>query len=337
MREAVAFWVKGYQPECEGWSKEVRLLHHHFPRSFIHNLSFDLEFRLERQLVSYPDRFHLLKTAIPPLEARCELSHVYSFCDESFYSRILHLRPRIITAVGPGAGGEISKFHLRFDHVVVECERDQQAYRAAGVPEDRLSLVYPPSELGAVPPRSEDQGRPVVLWSSTPYTFDDFQGRGGDLILGCANRLPQVDFIVVCRGDTAPQVRATVEGLGLANVEVTCGIVDMGALLARADLSIIPYRNGNYKSCPTSMVESISAGRPVVVTPHVGAHDLVVSTGCGMVVESSAEALAAGVSEILTGMDGYSAACEKTAGEYFSCSRFIKAYEEIYSSVLDER
>jgi glycosyltransferase involved in cell wall biosynthesis len=68
-------------------------------------------------------------------------------------------------------------------------------------------------------------------------------------------------------------------------------------LLARASALVLPSYSENFGNV---VLEAMAAGCPVVVTPEVGAAEIVRRTGAGVVVEGRPEAMAAGVNELLS-------------------------------------
>jgi glycosyltransferase involved in cell wall biosynthesis len=67
-------------------------------------------------------------------------------------------------------------------------------------------------------------------------------------------------------------------------------------LMARAAALVVP---SFFESFGNVVVEAMAVGCPVVVTPQVGAADLVRESGAGLVVEGDSESLAAGIKGLL--------------------------------------
>jgi glycosyltransferase involved in cell wall biosynthesis len=72
------------------------------------------------------------------------------------------------------------------------------------------------------------------------------------------------------------------------------------ALLSRAQALVLPSYSENFGNV---VLEAMGAGCPVVVTPEVGAADIVRSTGAGVVLEGRPEAMAAGLNALLSEPD----------------------------------
>lgn len=104
---------------------------------------------------------------------------------------------------------------------------------------------------------------------------------------------------------------------------------EVRAAMAAADVFVLPTVSETFSLVT---LEALSVGTPVVTTGH-GAHTDFVRPGCGVVVERTAEAVAAGV---LTAADLDRTAVRehgRRLAEQFSEQRFREQYSEIYAAL----
>ena len=175
----------------------------------------------------------------------------------------------------------------------------------------RLGLTLPP--VFVVPNGVEvDEYRPEAPVSETVRgvlaggPFFLFLGRlswkkGLDRLLPALAQAPGARLAVA--GNDAEGYRPKLEKLaaekGVAERVVFTGPVDgndKAALLHRAVATVLPSYSENFGN---SALESLAAGRPVVVTPEVGLAGVVRETGAGVVVEGNPDALGRALAGLL--------------------------------------
>src|SRR6185503_16990742 len=83
---------------------------------------------------------------------------------------------------------------------------------------------------------------------------------------------------------------------------------DKAALLQHAMLLVLPSSSENFGNV---VVEAMAAGCPVVVTPEVGAADIVRESGAGAVLEGDPGSLARGIGSLIAD----AAALERMGGK----------------------
>lgn len=176
----------------------------------------------------------------------------------------------------------------------------------------RLGLTF---KATCIVPNGLDEDEIDVAAERANPTFDDvlancrfllFIGRvnwekGLDRLIAA---LPRVrDCVLVVAGNDEEGYQRKLETLA-AEIGVRERIVFLGAvygarkaaLLSRACALVLPSYSENFGNV---VLEAMGAGCPVVVTPEVGAADIVYQTGGGVVLDGRPEALAAGISALL--------------------------------------
>lgn len=170
----------------------------------------------------------------------------------------------------------------RARHVVAHSRRLAAELRDwYGVTADRLTVLYPPVDADRFRPVSVAErrafrerlgirpDRTVVLF---PAAGD--RRKGHDELMAAFARLPPQEFELITAGHRLPTDRPDVRHLGYAT--------DMRALYGTADLTVLPSR---YEPFGLVVTESVQCGTPVVVSPAVGAAE-VLGPGDGLIVHS---------------------------------------------------
>ncbi len=141
-----------------------------------------------------------------------------------------------------------------------------------GVSDDKMRVIYPPVDCDRFRPELKgeqlkfkeefglDKNRFVLLFVSTGH-----KRKGLDLVLDAFAALPQRDFQLAIAGSRPD------ESLPEHRVKYLGYVTDMPKLYAAADLTLLPSQ---YEPFGLAAVESVQCGTPVVLSPHVGAGEL---------------------------------------------------------------
>jgi hypothetical protein len=141
---------------------------------------------------------------------------------------------------------------------------------------------------------------------------------GGDILLQAVARVRdgrhQVGLTLVARPGDEPA------GPLPAWVDVRrASGADIDRILPSVLASIVPRQRTPYNdlAVPIKLMEYLSYGRPVITTSCTEVARVVRETGAGLVVDDTAQALAAGIAEVATAppdvLDGYAAAGHRAA------------------------
>jgi glycosyltransferase involved in cell wall biosynthesis len=108
---------------------------------------------------------------------------------------------------------------------------------------------------------------------------------------------------------------------------------DKQHLYASAQLFVLPSYSENFGN---TVLEAMESGRPVVVTPEVGAAEIVRDAGAGMVVDGDPDSLGAAIQRLITDKalaDSMGTAGRRHVHECCSWSRIAAEMEALYESV----
>jgi glycosyltransferase involved in cell wall biosynthesis len=348
-RPRIAYWTGWLSPEMEGCSKEVFDLKDHFTRSHLFGLSryYTVRWSPRERYAGMNIRFYpLLRLLAPLLERSVDLHHIYGSLSEWFFLRALQRRPIVLTVATeePPFNREVYRHVRRF---VVHAPATARSLIARGFDPDRIRLIYPgidvarfrPRDRASAPPLwvSTDPKRFRVLFATTPNRREGLEARGINLLLRTAQRLPDVDFFLPWRPWAgARRLAAIVQQDAPANVHMSTALQpDMTRLFHATDATIAPFlQPKDMKICPTSLVESLASGRPLLVSTKVGLADLVRDEGGGQVFEPSSNGLCESVEALRSNYQQHAANARLIAERHFDARVCHQLYEQLYQEVL---
>ena len=182
-----------------------------------------------------------------------------------------------------------------------------------------------------------DPSRFRVLFATSPDRAGGLETRGVNLMMEAAGRLPDVDFLVPWRPwAEGRQLADECRRRAPSNVHISVELVpDMTRLFHAVDATIAPFlQRASMKLCPTSLVESLACGRPVLVSTHVGISDLVRDEHCGTVFEPTIESLCDAIARIHGRYAALASSALRVAERYFDQAQCFARHEQLYEEVL---
>lgn len=323
-------------PECEAISQEVNILRRHFGGSPVYvNPHQGLPIYIPRLLFG----FHQLKE-LRRLEIENHLHHLYNPDPFPFpYLRLLR-RPVIYSITGGVANKRINtRFFASLSAVTVYDEESLKYLRAIGLE----NIVWIPPGIDTsrfsctpLPLRSEMR----LLVGSAPWTKAQFQSKGIDALLDAAKRLPRLHLIFLWRGVLADVMEEKVRHLGLeGRVQVLNHQVDVNCILANVHAAVaLAEKPTIIRSYPHSLMESLAAGKPVLVSRNIPMAGYVEKTGCGVVVEQvTPDAIMAAIDVLMSRYDDFQRTSQMVGPRDFSIQKVIQAWGETYERVRASR
>lgn len=179
-----------------------------------------------------------------------------------------------------------------------------------------------------------------LMVGSAPWTKAQFRTKGVDALLSAAQQCPQLHLVFLWRGVLAEKMEEQVRRLHLEKqVEVLNRQVDVNQVLAGVHASITLASNpAIIKSYPHSLLDSLAAGKPVLVSRVIPMADYVEQTGCGQVVESVTPTDILAAVEALQRDYEVQARIARDVGQRdFSQQAMIASFQEVYECVLQQR
>ncbi len=336
MSKKIIYWTGVYSPENEAVSKEICLLHSHFPRSFVYGISSNdfLKFSFkERYIVHYYRPYRLAPKLIPVVAKKFDISHIYHSLHNRYFLDTLKKKPVILTAA---TGGEVLdiKTYENIEKIVVESEYDLMRVKQAGIEEEKISLIYPGLDLSQFSYTAPDNDF-SILFASSPFTKEYFAARGVNLLLSAAEQCADVRFILLwSKWDGTVDLIKTMAA-NKHNVTLNFGpIKHISTVLNTVHAVIAPFTSQQLtKPCPHSVIEGLAAGKPVLVSDKVSIAGIIKEKQCGIVFNPDKEDLVQAIKELKKNYMEYQKNARICAEEYFSKKIFLKQYELLYSEI----
>ena len=270
------------------------------------------------------------------LERQCEANHVFFSMLYPFPILRLLRNPIFYTVVGsldpnraPYACSRLEKLR----GIIVSNARDAAVLEGWGL---RNYTIIPPGidASGLVPSRLPLERDLILLMASAPWIKRQFELKGIDLLLTAVTKLPYLRLILLWRGVLAEELERHVRRFRLEKrVEIVNRKVNINDYLGKAHATVLLAKHGGIvKSFPHSLLESLLAGKPVLLSDSIAMSDYVSKHQCGMVVrEMSFKSLAAGIEMLVRDYPELSRNALRTEAAEFSIENMIENYRRLYA------
>ncbi|RIK80388.1 MAG: hypothetical protein DCC68_11185 [Planctomycetota bacterium] len=335
----IAYWSTSFEPDMEALASEVACLRRAFRGSAVWGVNARSRWPLTvRHGLGFHPRMQLVFRGLTAvLQHAFDVNHVFGSLGDWYHLRAVRRRPTVLTAaVASGACSE--EMLSKVDLFAVEWPDARDELAAMGIERKRVRLVFPPVDLERFRPTPKPEGPFTLLFASSPDRADWLDDRGVGLLLEAARLRPDWRFLFVWRpwGTGLDELRRRLSAEPAANVEVAAGrFADMTPFFAPSHVTVAPFRcRQRGKPVPNSIVESLSCGRPVVVSDVVGLAGMVQEERVGTVCGLSAESFVAAAESARSDWETLAANARGVAQRWFGRESFIRAYRDIYAELL---
>jgi glycosyltransferase involved in cell wall biosynthesis len=347
----IVYWTTAcLQPEIEAISKEVFQLARHFPHSLVFGVSphYLLRASLKQRAIGFHPRFDpMLRMLIPFVELSGDINHIYSDPTPWTFYKTLHRKPLVLT-IASEQGCPHLDFLERCRKVWVQTDPFHCKLLDLGIDKQKVEVLYPAVDLTAFQPHTRTPniiGPPRVVFATAPRSTEEMASRGVYLLLRAAKECADIQYHLLYRqwqsGYTSLATTAQwIANEQLPNVTLTNSVVkDMSYVYNAHHFTIIPYTQPDGgKACPTSMVEGMACGLPVLISSVSPFAYFVSEHQCGVVFEPTPQALVTAVETGLLHYKTLSINAMDTAQQCFSAElmfrKVARVYEEITSGLL---
>ncbi len=279
---------------------------------------------------------------IKEIERNSKINHIYgSGLFNMLITKKLH-RPSVYTllaGINDPKHVPSVKYLCRFDKIVVSNERDLNLLKQLGnknvvmirtaIPVDRFTkhrLPFDPST-----PRLK------ILMASAPWESKQFNSKGIHLILSTLQKLDKIHITFLWRGILVNEMKALIQKYNVSekvslvnqNVEVNQYLkTHHGMILLSNDSSIV-------KAYPHSLLESISSGKPIILSQQIPLSDFVIKNNIGVVLRRfDKDALIHAINDFSNNYASIADAAYAIPRSQFSQPRFIKDHDALYKNLL---
>lgn len=320
-------------PQAEALSQEISALRKQFGGEVIYlNPNQKSPIYLPRLAFGW----HKLKE-LRAKEANLDLHHLYN-PDPFPFPVLRRLHRPVIYTISSGVGSKRPRvsFFRSLAAVAVADERSLKRLRTWGI--DNSFLVRPGIETTRFTCAPLPLGSDIRLMvGSAPWTSAQFRTKGVDALLAAAKARSRLHLVFLWRNVLTGEMRQKVHQLKLeGQVTVLDGLVEVNQVLAGVHASItLAAAPGIVKSFPHSLLESLAAGKPVLVSRAIPMADYVETTGCGRVVENvTVEDILAALEDLTHDYDALQQAAQQMGQRDFSQQAMLESYQNLYERVL---
>lgn len=275
------------------------------------------------------------RRALRRKEPAVDLHHLY-YATLYPFPWLRALRKPLIYSAVTGVGAHIERGYadwMKTVHTIVSCNpRDEAALRA--LRPARYRIIRP----GIAVERFSPEPLPlkdelILLVGSAPWIRRQFQTKGIDLLLDVAGSLP-LRLVFLWRGLLRDELQRHIVRRGLSRrVEIINEATDVNRVLTRVHATVVLAETAKLvKAYPHSLMESLVAGKPALVSGCIPMADYVMETQCGEVVSHlTPDDLRAAIRGL---MDHYGERQAKALARCradFALAPMLKAYGEVYA------
>lgn len=331
-----------YSPGYEGISKEISLLRQVYPgRVLTPPGRFGKYGWGDATSVKYlgwrwNPFFKWYQHSIRSLQRDHSIVHIFS---ERLFSKLLFYsweKPVIYSCVSRVTGKHraFETQHLRrISQLILSDRQDKVEIDKLGIVKTRLIL---PAVKPVEPGKESAKGKEfTILMASAPLNKGEFQTKGIFAILKAVEQIPDVHFVFLWRGVLEGYLKKLIRSRGLGDrITVVNKVVDTAVYFNNVDATLyIGTEPGELKSYPQSIMESLWAGKPVIVVAGISISEIVSRENNGVVIKPDTTGLIKGIIELRSRYREMQESCIETAARYFSVSRFVEEYGKVYHEV----
>ncbi len=327
-------------PQAEALSQEIDLLCKEFNGELVFlNPNSHMPFRVPR--LSFG--FQMLRS-LRKAEQAFDLHHIYN--PEPFAYPVLRwLRRPVVYSITGSAGAKRPNidFFNSLGAVTLLDENGLRQLQQWGIA--NAHLARPGIDVSRfthrpLPLQAGNDGEFRLLMASAPWTLEQFTTKGIEALLEVATQDARIHLTLLWRGVWVEEIKRRVQQFGLAQrVEIIDGLVDVNALLAKNHAAILLAQTAHIvKAYPHSLLDSLAAGKPVLISKAIPMASYVAKTGCGVVVEAlTSTAILAAVNQLKEHYQQAQSIASVVGKRDFSQSAMIESYRTIYEGVLTGR
>lgn len=323
-------------PEAEALSQEISALRRYFGGELIYLNPNPASFVFLPRLVF---GFHKLRY-LRKLESIVDIHHIYN-PDPFPFPILRYLRAPVVYTISSGVSERRPNlnFFSSLAAIAVSDERSLRRLQVWGL--NNVHLV----RAGIDTSRFHFSPLPLhskfrVMIASAPWTERQFETKGIDALLQAALVNQNLQLVFLWRGVLAEEMEKRVKQLGLEKrVELINRQVDVNQVLAGVHATIaLATAPGIIKAYPHSLLDSLAAGKPVLISRAIPMADYVEQVGCGQVINNvTVTDILKGIETLARNFNSFQDCARRVGQRDFSHQSMIASYQEVYKRVLKNR
>lgn len=271
------------------------------------------------------------------LESTLDLHHFYNADAYPFLMLRLLRKPVIYTISGGIRRRRLPRRFLNsLAAVIVYDERSLVRLKEQGIETgvmmrpgiDRAKFSHHPISL---------QSPMRFMYASAPWTLAQFQSKGVDALLEAARQEKKLELVFLWRGVLADEMRTRIAQYGVQDqVTLITDLVDVNQILTQVHGTIaLATQEGIIKAYPHSLLDSLAAGKPVVISRGIPMAEYIEKTGVGCVVESvDHHTILRIVKKFRKSYARLQSSAQRIDLNEFSVERMLRSYRELYQSKI---
>lgn len=320
------------RPGCEAISQEISALRTRFNGGIVY-------LNPNRSLPVCPRLlfgFHKLRR-LHTVEAHLHIHHLYN--PDPFPFPVLRVlrRPVVYSLTGGVEGKRINKRFFASLAAVTVADRISRDYLIhEGL--ENVFLARPGIDTGRFTQSSLPLGSETRLMvGSAPWVRSQFKTKGVSALLQAAQQLPRLHLVFLWRGLLTAEMQRRVHRMGLeGRVQILDSVVDVNQVLAGVHASVtLAAEPDIVRAYPHSLLESLAAGKPILVSRAIPMALYAEEEECGVVVEAvSSTHIIDAIERLEESYSDLQRAAGRVGRVGFSQQQMVDSYEDIYRQVL---
>lgn len=273
--------------------------------------------------------------------ANVDLVHFFN-PDPFPYPFLLCLRKPVVYTITAGVEKKPNlAFFRRMAVVTVPDERTLAQLQAWGLTNVALQRPGINTQRFTHTPQPLAFAQPLrLLTASAPWTHAQFKTKGFDALLTAAQHMPDLHLTLLWRGLLLDEIHQRVAQLGIGDrVTIIDKTIDVNTALATVHATaIFATSPGIIKSYPHSLLDSLAAGKPVLLSNTIPMADYVRQEQCGVTVSTvTPEAITDALIALRAGYTTYASNAQLVGQRDFTEEAAIQAATEIYKRAKAHR
>lgn len=237
-----------------------------------------------------------------------------------------------------GRTPRIAWFNQNHVHVVLNNERDLMRAKEAGL--QHLHLIKPGIDLSRftyMPPPPPPPFR--LLIGSAPWTRAQFITKGIDALINVAQNMSDLHLVFLWRNLWLKDLETRIRRAGIENqVTIHNCKVDVNHVLAGCHATAILAANERLvKAWPHSAIESLAAGKPVILSETIPMADFIKTNRCGAVVTENTPSQVNEAIQTLRFSRQHAATAYREQIRVLNISTLLSSTSSLYRHIINEK